>query len=84
MDLKNRHFVRVSKFFLASSEPFPPHPPKVSRRPGDSAQRLCDLGTSPQVSWEGATLENEVSDFSVFLCVLFCNGTSSMPSLNFS
>ena len=56
---------------------------KGSKAPGDSAQRLCDLGTSPQVSWEGATLENEVSDFSVFLCVLFCNGTSNMPSLNF-
>ena len=35
---------------------------KVSRRPGNFAQRLCDLGTSPEITWEVAPLENEFSD----------------------
>ena len=56
---------------------------RVPRRQAISLKGFVTLARLRRSLGKGATLENEFSDFSVFLCVLFCNGTSNMPSLNF-
>ena len=80
---KSTFFLKFPKLFSANhSEHFPPLQGAQAKL---RSPRLCeDLGRSPQITWEVATLENEFLGFlGVFWVFSLCDGTWNMPSLIF-